>query len=78
MKKLFSLILCTLVIAGVNTSYALSNDVKIVVDGEVLSADVGAFIENNRTFVPLRFIIESFNEGISWDDATKTVSIVTK
>lgn len=78
MKKLFSLILCTLVIAGVNTSYALSNDVKIVVDGEVLSADVGAFIENNRTFVPARAVFESLGVSVQWDEEYKTVLMLRK
>lgn len=47
------------------------------VNSESVELDAPAMIKDNRTFVPLRFIIEAFNESITWDDATRTVSIVT-
>lgn len=47
------------------------------VNSESVELDAPAKIKDNRTFVPLRFIIEAFNESITWDDATRTVSIVT-
>ena len=47
------------------------------VNSENVSLDAPAVIVNDRTFVPLRFITEAFNESITWDDATRTVSIVT-
>ena len=48
------------------------------VNSESVSLDSPAKIVNDRTFVPLRFIIEAFNEGINWDNETRTVSIVTE
>lgn len=48
------------------------------INNESVSLDAPAKIVNNRTFVPLRFIIEAFDENITWDDTTRTVSIVTE
>ncbi len=37
--------------------------------------DVAPKIVNGRTFVPIRFISEAFGAEVSWDGATKTVTI---
>ena len=34
-------------------------------------------IDDSRTFVPLRFVIESLGETVEWDEATNTVIITT-
>lgn len=51
---------------------------KAFVNEEAIELEAPAKIVNNRTFVPLRFIIEAFGENIAWDDASRTVSIVTE
>lgn len=48
------------------------------VNSESIPLETPAKIVNNRTFVPLRFIIEAFDENITWDETTRTVSIVTE
>jgi len=60
-------------------SFALTIDSKIV---EIENAndvvlDVPAQIINNRTYVPVRFVSESFGYVVGWDGSTQTVSIVT-
>lgn len=37
--------------------------------------DVSPFIKNNRTLVPLRFVVEALNGEVNWNEETKTVSI---
>jgi hypothetical protein len=41
-----------------------------------VTLDVPAKVINGRTMVPARFIAETLGCTVSWDDATKTVSIV--
>lgn len=51
--------------------------IKIVVDDEVLELDEKPYIENARTFVPIRFIAEALNVNkILWDDESKTATLV--
>jgi len=38
-------------------------------------SDVAPRIINDRTYVPIRLISNAFGIGISWDDATRTVSV---
>lgn len=45
------------------------------VNGNQAAMDVPALIINDRTMIPLRFVGESLNCGIGWDDLTRTVTI---
>ena len=38
--------------------------------------DAPPVIRNGRTFVPLRFISEVFGAEVSWDQVTRTVTVV--
>lgn len=55
--------------------------VKLVIDGKAnkngqeIPLDVPAQIINGRTVAPVRFIAEAFGASVSWDEATRTVSI---
>ena len=73
--KYLSFVLVLLALLSIPVS-AQAHKVNVIVDGA--GVDIETILENDRTFVPLRFIIEAFNEGITWDGDTKTVSIVTK
>ncbi|MBR1738461.1 MAG: DUF4163 domain-containing protein [Firmicutes bacterium] len=42
-----------------------------------ITLDVAAKIVNGRTLVPLRAVSEAFSADVSWDNQTKTVSIIT-
>lgn len=49
---------------------------KATVNGEEVALDSPAFIENDRTYTPVRFIAEALGATVEWDDATKTVTII--
>lgn len=46
-----------------------------LVNGTEVSLDSKAEIMNNRTYVPLRFILETFGLKVNWDDDTDTIEI---
>ena len=43
-------------------------------NGKAYTLDVAPAIINERTMLPIRFIAESFNLGVAWEDKTQTVS----
>ena len=49
-----------------------------LIDSTFKKLDVPPKIMNGRTFVPIRFISETFGAEVSWDGGTKTVTIVYK
>lgn len=54
-------------------------DVKEYLDrAEGVALETKPVIKENRTFIPLRAVVELFDQKISWDDATSTVSIEGK
>lgn len=46
--------------------------------GEKHSMDAPPIINNNRTMVPLRFIVEAFNGEVIWNQESKTVTCMVK
>ena len=44
-------------------------------DGEDVMLDMPAMLKNNRTMVPLRFVMEAFDVQVDWDGDTRTVLI---
>ncbi len=48
------------------------------INGNEVQLDVPATIKESRTFVPLRFVSESLDMDVLWEDATKTVYISSK
>lgn len=56
----------------VDANYA---PVKVLVNGKVLTSDVNPFIENSRTYVPLRFVAEAFQAKVVWDPMNKNVTV---
>jgi len=51
---------------------------EYVKNGKVFEMDTFAVIKDNRTFVPIKYIVESLDGKVSWDSKTKTVSILKK
>ena len=45
------------------------------VNGEQVKLDSPAFIENDRTYTPIRFISEQLGASVEWNEADKTVTI---
>lgn len=51
--------------------------IKVIVNDEILELDKEPYIENSRTFVPIRFIAEALNvDKILWNDESKTATLV--
>ena len=48
---------------------------EVKVNGETVELDVQSEIMNSRTYVPLRFIVETFGLKIDWDSETETIEI---
>ena len=46
-----------------------------VVNGATVSLDVPAFIENSRTYMPVRFVAENLGATVAWDGATSTATL---
>ena len=53
---------------GSNVAYVGENEVKL---------DSPPIIENSKTLVPLRFILETFGAKLNWDDSLKVITITT-
>ena len=60
----------------ITTGTALTQP-SVVLDGKLLNFDVPPVIENGRTLVPVRIILENLGATVDWDKATQTV-IATK
>lgn len=65
---------------------AVKNDIKvevpigqnyIIVNGEQKTIDTAARIVNNRTFLPIKAVIEAFGSEVVWDNNLRTVVITT-
>ena len=52
------------------------DEIKVTVDGEVLTFDQPPIIENGRTLVPLRAIFEAMGAEVGWDEESQTVTSV--
>ena len=48
---------------------------KATVNGAGIAIDSPAFIENGRTYLPVRFVSEALGAEVSWDDKIKAVII---
>ena len=58
----------TAIVLGINSRV-------VTVDGEVQILDAESEITNGRTYVPLRFIAETFGLDVDWDAETETIDI---
>lgn len=47
------------------------------VNGAMVKLDSPAFIENDRTYTPIRFIAERLGATVDWDEDTQRI-IITK
>ena len=53
----------------------LNSDMAYV-NGQPVQLDSPAFAQNNRTYLPLRFVAENLGAEVLWDAATQTVTIL--
>lgn len=50
--------------------------VSVTLDGEYINFDALPYIVNQRTIVPVRFLMEALNAEVSWDSEKRKVTIV--
>lgn len=52
--------------------------IEVTANGETktVAMDVASYAEAGRTYVPTRFLAESFGMGVGWDNSNKTVVII--
>jgi hypothetical protein len=46
-----------------------------IVNGQEVLMDTKAGLVNNRTYVPLRFVLETLKLSVDWDKDTETIEI---
>lgn len=63
---------------GQTTFIALQINSSAFVNSEEVTLDVPAKIVDDRTFVPLRFVVESLGEKVEWDNENYSVIITTE
>lgn len=51
---------------------------KVKINNELFMIDVPAMIINNRTYIPVSFIVKATGSIVKWDDESRTVSIYTE
>ena len=70
-------ILIYILLLGLKTPAALAaSDIKLVLNGVQTDPEVGVYVDdNNRTMVPLRFIMEHMGAGVEWLAAEKGIVI---
>ena len=75
MKRLFSLAVAlaiTMLLMLTAAGSSSRRTVTVVLNGETISFDTPAYIENNRTMVPIRAIAEALGLEVTWDQASAT------
>lgn len=65
--KLTGLLLAVLIVFSPAATFAQSQDIQMKVNGQPVEADVSAFIENDRTYVPVRFVTEALGGDVLFD-----------
>ena len=55
-----------------------ANKNEATIDGNTVALDVGATIQNNRTMVPLRFIVENMGMEVYYENSDRSISIFQK
>ena len=60
---------------GRTLTFSIGGTTAMDNNGGVIQMDTPAIIARNRTFAPIRYLAEFFGRQVSWDPATRTVSI---
>lgn len=59
------------IVIQIGQDYALVNGTKVKLDSS-------AYIDNNRTYMPVRFVAEALDAEVKWDENNRSVTIVEK
>ena len=76
MKKPIAFLLCATLCLAMFSLSALADDPEVSHGGGsgefIMQTDAAPFIENGRTYLPIRFVAEAFGIHTTWDSATRT------
>ncbi len=77
MKKIISLMMALTLVLSLATSVFAESEVGITVDGRTITfrEDVAPTIINDRTYVPVRRVLEAMGAKVSWVAETRTVKV---
>lgn len=75
MKKiLFTLFIAFALILSIpTTAHAITNAKGIILDGQQVKMNTLPIIDNGRTLVPIRGVLEAMGAKVTWDQSSKTV-----
>ena len=72
---LCALFLLAALLCSIPQQATAASSIKLVVNGRTITPDAAPYIENNRTFVPIRFAAEPIGATADWDASSKTATI---
>ncbi len=79
MKKFLStLLVLSLVLSSVSAYGASNDEIKIKLDGKLISLAQKPVIHNSRTLIPLRGLFEKLGATVDWNKASKQAIIKTE
>ncbi|MGI6484760.1 MAG: stalk domain-containing protein [Tepidanaerobacteraceae bacterium] len=70
---LFTLVAMFVMVTPASSTYALTQDIKVVLNGQKIEFDVKPILINNRTMVPFRKIGEALGAAVHWEQDTRTI-----
>lgn len=79
-RKLAALFLSTMLLSSTIVPTEIyadeenTQEITVILDGNEISFDQPPVVENGRTLVPFRAILEAMGADISWDSETKTIT----
>ena len=80
MKKIISAVMALAVAASVSCVAFAETDSSITVNGRqiIFFEEQAPVIKNDRLYVPVRRVLETMGEKVSWDELTRTVTVDSK
>ena len=59
----------------ITNSFSVFGATHVYLNGNKLVLDKAPFVENNRTYLPLRAVSENLGASVAWENQTKTITI---
>ena len=75
MKNFISGILVGLLITLLFVSVVAESNLRLIINGNDVTATAEPIIHNGKTYTPARAVAESLGATVKWDETTRTVSI---
>lgn len=53
------------------------DETGVVINGEEIEIDAPVFVKNSRSYAPIRFLSESFNYEVNWDNKNNNIELIS-